>query len=242
MLDQLLSILPYVLPAALVGLLGGLVPAMRAPSEAARAHIEHLAAGVLLAVIAFSVSVEIRHIDELGATAAGLLAGAGCMVAMKSYLRRYETPRDDPSPTGFIAAALIDTLIDGMLVGAAFAVRPELAVLVLVGLTIELFVLNMSVGAELRALRMNRARIAVIAAAIPAALAVGAALGVVVISGAGPQVQAGALAFAVAALLYLVAEELLLRGNDIKNSPRTTTSFFAGFVLIAIFTMWSEGV
>ena len=50
-----------------------------------------------------------------------------------------------------------------------------------------------------------------------------------------------ALAFALAALLYLVAEELLLRGNDTENSPTTTTAFFGGFIGLAGFIMISEG-
>lgn len=230
----------YIAPAVVIGLLGGLLTAVHAPSEVLKAHIEHLAAGVLLAVIAFSVSVEIRELDQLPATGTGLLIGAALMVAMKTFLRRFDTPRDDPTPTGFVMAAVIDTFVDGLLIGAAFAFNPSLAILVLVGLTIELFVVNMSVSAELRAIKLGLWKILCIALAIPLALAVGSVFGLFTMKDASPQLQAGILAFALAALLYLVAEELLLRGNDAENSPKTTSSFFAGFILMSAFIMWSE--
>jgi zinc transporter, ZIP family len=211
------------------------------PGEVIRAHIEHLAAGVLLAVIAFSVSYEIRHLEHIPAAVGGLIAGAAFMVAMKTYLRRFETPEDDPSPVGFVTAAGIDTFIDGVLIGAAFSVRPELAVLVLIGLSIELFVLNMSVASELLALKMKRWKVFTTATLIALALAVGAGLGTLIMRDAGPAAQTTALAFALAALLYLVAEELLLRGNDTENSPTTTAAFFGGVIALAGYIMFSEG-
>jgi zinc transporter, ZIP family len=225
----------------LAGIVAGAIPLFWPPGEVIRAHIEHLAAGVLLAVIAFSVSFEIRQFNHLPAALGGMLAGGAFMVAMKTYLRRFETPRDDPSPVGFVAAAGIDTFIDGILIGAAFAVRPELAVLVLIGLSIELFVLNMSVASELLSLKMKRRKVFATTSGIAIVMAIGAGLGSLAMRGAGSAGQTMALAFALAALLYLVAEELLLRGNDTENSPTTTTALFGGFIGLAGFIMISEG-
>ncbi|MFN4040213.1 MAG: hypothetical protein ACK4I0_00960 [Brevundimonas sp.] len=226
-----------VAPAVAAGVIAGLIPHLHPPGDRVRAHIEHLAAGVLLAVIAFSVSYEIRQLDHLAAAVGGLAAGAAFMVAMKTVLRRFQSPRKDRSPVGFVAAAGIDTFIDGVLIGAAFAVRPELAMLVLVGLGIELFVLNMSVASELLALRMKRWTVMALTTLTALALAVGAAVGAHGLSDAPPAAQTAALAFALAALLYLVAEELLLRGNDEENSPTTTTAFFVGFIALAGYIM-----
>ncbi|QBX38098.1 hypothetical protein E4M02_05975 [Brevundimonas sp. S30B] len=239
--EQVYAPMLSVAPAVLAGVIAGAIPLLRPPGETVRAHIEHLAAGVLLAVIAFSVTYEIREIDHLPAAVGGLTAGAAFMVAMKTFLRRFQTPRGAGAATGFVAAAGIDTFIDGVLIGAAFAVRPELAVLVLVGLGIELFVLNMSVASELLALKLRPWRSLAFTSLIALALAAGAGLGGLALSGAGPATQTAALAFALAALLYLVAEELLLRGNDSVNSPTTTTAFFVGFIALAAYVMSAEG-
>lgn len=239
--DHLVTLLISVAPAVAAGVVAGLIPHLRPPGERVRAHVEHLAAGVLLAVVAFSVSYEIRLLDHLAAALGGLAAGAAFMVAMKTTLRRFEAANEDRSPVGFVAAAGIDTLIDGVLIGAAFAVRPELAMLVLIGLGIELFVLNMSVASELLALRMRRWTVIALTTLIACALGAGAALGAFGLSESMPAFQTAALAFALAALLYLVAEELLLRGNDQENSPTTTTAFFVGFIALTAYIMVFEG-
>jgi zinc transporter, ZIP family len=239
--DQLFAPLVSVAPAVAAGAGAESGRPVRPPGEKVRAHVEHLAAGVLLAVIAFSVSYEVRQLDHLAAALGGLTAGAAFMVAMKTTLRRLQAPNEGRSPIGFVAAAGIDTLIDGVLIGAAFAIRPELAMLVLIGLGIELFVLNMSVASELLALRMRRGAVLALTTLIACTLGAGAAVGAFGLSKSGPALQAAALAFALAALLYLVAEELLLRGNDQENSPTTTTAFFVGFITLAGYIMVVEG-
>jgi len=241
MTDQFVMLLPMVGAAAIAGAVAGIIPIFWPPNEVIRARIEHFAAGVLLAVIAFSVSFEIRQLNHAQAAIGGLAAGAAIMVGMKTDLRRFETPEDDPSPNGFIIAAAINTFVDGLLIGAAFVVEPELAVLVLIGLGIELFVLNMSVSSELLALKMKHWKVSAIASFIAGALALGAVAGLLTMQDAGPAVQSAALAFALAALLYIVAEELLLRGNDVENSPMTTSAFFGGFILLAGYIMLAGG-
>ena len=42
---------------------------------------------------------------------------------------------------------------------------------------------------------------------------------------------AGLLGFGVAALLYLVVEELIVEAHESKDSPLATVMFFAGFII-----------
>jgi hypothetical protein len=42
---------------------------------------------------------------------------------------------------------------------------------------------------------------------------------------------------ALAVLMYLVAEELLLRGNEVENSALTTSALFVGFIGLTAFTL-----
>jgi len=48
------------------------------------------------------------------------------------------------------------------------------------------------------------------------------------------------LAFVLAALLYLVTEELLVEAHSVPERQPITVSFFAGFLLLLIISMVTE--
>jgi zinc transporter, ZIP family len=235
--DAWYALFPGIILAVSAGVVGGVLPVLHPPSERMTAVLQHFAAGVLLSIICFGISVEI---DEMGLplmALLGLVAGAGVIVSMKLFLRRYETPGDDASPAGFIGAAFLDTLVDGFLIGAAATIQPELAVFLMLGLGIELFVLTSSVSSELLKLRWKKLLVVAVTAGIAATQFAGATLGTVVMANRGDTTQTIALGAALAVLLYLVAEELLLRGNEVENSPRTTGTLFVGFIGLSAYTM-----
>ncbi|MBM3606604.1 MAG: hypothetical protein FJX25_18420 [Alphaproteobacteria bacterium] len=221
----------------MAGILGGVLPVLRPPSERITAVLQHLAAGVLLSIICFGLAVEIHEMGMPLFALAGIGAGAALIVSMKLFLRRYETPGDDPTPIGFIVAAYLDTLVDGFLIGAAATIRPDLAAVLVVGLGIELFVLTSSVSAELLKLDMKKVIAVAITAGIAATQLAGATIGTFVMLSQGDAVQAIALGVSLAVLLYLVAEELLLRGNDLKNSTLTTSALFIGFIGLTAYNL-----
>ena len=45
------------------------------------------------------------------------------------------------------------------------------------------------------------------------------------------------LAFGVAALLYLVTEELLVEAHETEDTPLATATFFAGFLALLLLEM-----
>jgi zinc transporter, ZIP family len=239
--DAWYALFPGILLAVSAGVAGGVLPVLRPPSERLTAVLQHFAAGVLLSVICFGISVEI---DEMGLPLIalfGIVFGAVVIVSMKLFLRRYETPRDDPSPAGFIAAAFLDTLVDGFLIGAAVTIQPGLAVFLMVGLGIELFVLTSLVSSELVKLRWKKFLVVGMTVGIAITQFAGATLGTIVMVNKGETTQTIALGVALAVLLYLVAEELLLRGNDVENSWITTSALFVGFIGLTAYTLLAPG-
>jgi zinc transporter, ZIP family len=235
--DAWYALFPGILLAVSAGVAGGVLPVLRTPSERLTAVLQHFAAGVLLSIICFGISVEI---DEMGLpliALVGIVFGAVVIVSMKLFLRRYETPGDDPSPAGFIGAAFLDTLVDGFLIGAAATIQPGLAVFLMVGLGIELFVLTSLVSSELLKLRWKKLLVVAMAVGIAATQFVGATLGTIVMVSQGDTTQTVALGVALAVLLYLVAEELLLRGNEVENSSLTTSALFVGFIGLTAYTL-----
>ena len=61
-------------------------------------------------------------------------------------------------------------------------------------------------------------------------IVLGAAAGYASI-GASPPVLAAILGFGVAALLYLVTEDLLLEAHATSDTPAVTATFFLGFLI-----------
>ena len=52
-----------------------------------------------------------------------------------------------------------------------------------------------------------------------------------------PRVLEGVLSFGVAALLYLVTEELLVKAHEVPETALTTATFFVGFLAILLIEM-----
>ena len=65
----------------------------------------------------------------------------------------------------------------------------------------------------------------------------GAAGGSYFLADANPVAIDAVMAFAVAALLYLVTEELLTEAHEVKETAALTLMFFAGFIVLLVIEM-----
>lgn len=68
---------------------------------------------------------------------------------------------------------------------------------------------------------------------------VGGVLGVTVLQGPSRHAIALVLSFGLAALLFLVTEELLVEAHEVPETPLITALFFAGFLLFLVLGMLS---
>jgi ZIP family zinc transporter len=95
-------------------------------------------------------------------------------------------------------------------------------------------------GATFAQGEVSRGRGMAIAAGVAAAPILGSAAGFLlggVLTGAWIE---GVLAFAVAALLYLAAEELLKEAHEVPETPVSTALFFGGFLAVLLLSMLAE--
>ena len=103
-----------------------------------------------------------------------------------------------------------------------------------IALTIEMGFLSLTVATALR--RQPRALAALTVLLPPAALVAGGALGAVTAEAVARNaaLHVGLISFGVAALLYLVTEELLLEAHEAQGPeehiPWVDSCFFAGFL------------
>ena len=228
-----LSILLFVSLATGLGILGGLVSAFWRPNVKARGAIQHFAAGAVLSAVASNVIPEAETLGTPAGILGGLTAGGLAMIGLKWIVIRFE--RDEKQkrelPLGLAAAAAIDTLLDGVIISAGFSIGSQLGILLAIALAIELFCLTLAVGAEFRKGRLKLWQRLAVTSGIAVLLLIGSVVGYVVLSSAAESTVAIVLAFGAAALIYLIAEELLVETIQAEESIFSTAMLFSGFVV-----------
>ena len=239
MFNQFLEILPSVLLAASAGLLGGVVALFWSPNVRARSAIQHFAAGAVLSAVASSVIPEAESLGSISGILGGFAAGGLVMIILKWVVVKFEEKeeRGGRLPIGLAAAAAIDTLVDGALITAGFFSGDQLGTLLVAALALELFFLTLSVGSEFRKGKFQSWQGLVITSGISALLLVGAFLASLILRAASEATIAIWLAFGAAALIYLIAEELLVEAIQAEKSLLSTAMLFAGFLVLLAFKL-----
>jgi zinc transporter, ZIP family len=238
--EDLSQLFPFVPIAVALGVAGGLSPAFFTLPTVLRSYVQHFAAGLLMAIIAVDLLPEVREYGEYGAALIGFALGGAVMVSMEFGIDVLEKVRDENLPVGMAVAAGLDTTIDGLIIGTGFAVDPTLGALLAVGLGVELFSLNTAVSSEFRNSGASRVMTIATTSGIAFMLVLGAVGGVLLLDGRADAVFALVLSFAAAALLYLVTEELLVKGHAAANTATTSAVFFLGFLALMAFTLWVD--
>jgi zinc transporter, ZIP family len=239
--DALLSVLPFILLAAAAGLLGGGLAVFWNPHVQMRSAIQHFAAGVVLAAVASDLIPEVERIGTPFGIVAGLVAGGAAMIALKWFILRLERrEKGKKLPFGLASAAAVDTLLDGAIIGAGFILGQGLGIILAIALALELFFLTLSVGSEFGHGKRTRWQGFLITSGISALLLVGAIVSTLVLADASETTIAIVLAFGAAALVYLIAEELLVENIQAEESLFSTATLFAGFVVIIAFELLSS--
>lgn len=228
------EVLTYVLAATAAGLLGGLVALFWAPSVRARSAIQHFAAGLVIAAVASDVIPEIERVGSTAGILGGFAAGGLVMIGLKWLVLRFEKreARRGRLPIGLSAAAGFDTFADGAIISAGFSTGPDVGSLLAIALAIELAFLTLSVGSEFQKTRKKRWRGPAVTAAIALMLPLGALAGGWSLKDASSATVAAAMAFGAAALIYLIAEELLVESIQAEESLLSTAMLFAGFLVV----------
>lgn len=163
----------------------------------------------------------------------GFTAGVVLLVLLQTMQIREPAKTETARlPWGFLAVIGIDLLIDGLLVGVGAAVSTDAAVVLTIALTVEVLFLGLAIALQLRGSGVSAVRSASITAALSLLVALGALLGAVLLAGASNAVLVLVLAFAAAALLWLVVEELLVEAHETPQRPLMAVMFFVGFLAL----------
>ena len=215
----------YTLIPAAAAILGAAVAVNLRPGAVLVSAIQHFAAGVVFAAAAGEILPDLKHAGSPWAMLVGGALGVGAMLLVKSLGKRAS------GPIGLMAVTGIDILVDGLVLGIAFAAGAKAGILLTVALTIEVLFLGLTVATQLGEGGTSKGKVVGLTAAMVVLLPLGALLGGPVAT-LSTTVQAGFLSFGLIALLYLVTEELLVEAHETEDRPWVTAMFFAGFLLL----------
>lgn len=234
--DQFSSGLPYILLATGAGLLGSVIALFWSPSTKIRSAVQHFAAGAVLAAVATNVVPEVERMGTLPGIIGGFVAGGLVMIGLKWVVVRFEHEEEKKNklPVGLAAAAALDTLIDGMLISAGFSANQQLGFLLAIALSLELFFLTLSVGVEFRESKFKFWQSLAVTGGIALLLLVGAFAAGFMFADASEATLAVILSFGAAALIYLIAEELLVENVQAEESLFSTATLFSGFLALLV--------
>ncbi len=231
----LYTLLPVIATAA-----GGLVASFFTLSGSVRSGLQHFAAGVVFAVASVDLLPDIVREHTAFEVAVSFALGVGVMLGMRWITEKVE--RDEAktggTPWGLLTAVGIDVLIDGLLLGIGFAVGQSEGRLLALAMTLEGVSLGLATAAVLRN-ALGRSRAVATTAGLGLLFMVGGVLGVTVLQGLSRHAIALVLSFGLAALLFLVTEELLVEAHEVPETPLITALFFAGFLLFLVLGMLS---
>jgi len=237
MTATLAKVLTYAAMPAIAVLVGALVSLVRQPGAGLRSAVQHFAAGTVFSVLAVELLPDLMHRHLPWPTFTGFTLGVAFMLALKWFGDRNTDETEGRSTRGLMAAMGVDVALDGALIGLSFAAGEKQGLLLTVGLVLELLFLGVSCGTSLRGAGRSALRVAGTAAILGIALLVGAGAGAAVLASVSAVYIDALLAFGVAALLYLVTEELLVEAHEEPEKPVQTAMFFLGFILLFMIDM-----
>ena len=248
--------LSFALIPAGVALAGAVIAAFKTPSPQIRTYVEHFAAGVVAAVAAAELLPAAFKAHSAIAIAVGFGLGTLAMLLIAHFSEGAEGEEEaapaspalpgragdvlaSGSALGMVAPVALDVSIDGFLLGLAFAAGQKAGVLLAIGFALEMLSLGLATCATCRRHGWTVVRTLATILGIGACFVVGAAIAAGLLGGLSGPWLAGAVAFGLAALLYLVTEELLVEAHEVRETHPATAMFFVGFLTLMVIDVLS---
>lgn len=220
-------ILIYGAIAPIALLLGGIVSILKKPNAQLRSAILHFAAGVIFSVVSVEILPEIMKKHDVPEIAIGFGAGVLLMLGIRYFL---EPKKGKKNKTGsFVLIIAIDLLIDGVLMGIGFVTNQETGIFLAVAISVELLSLGMATSITLGNAKINRKKTIVTILGLSVMVFGSTLLSAALLAGVSTGFLEIILAFGLAALLFLVTEELLVEAHESKQNPWLTAASLVAF-------------
>ncbi len=222
------------IPAVLMAI-GGVFAFIKTPGAKTTSTIQHFAAGVVFSAVAVELLPKVIDQSHL-LLSLGFIIGVATMLFTEWFARKLSknTSSSNKIPIELLLAVGIDVLIDGILIGVSFIASSRSGIVIALALSLEVLFLGLSTSAKMAKNKLAKPFGIGITLLLALLIPIGGILGYGVVSQLAKPVHLMILSFGVAALLYLVTEELLLEAHEIEDIPFATMAFFAGFLVILL--------
>ncbi|WP_416441708.1 ZIP family metal transporter [Leeuwenhoekiella sp. A16] len=229
------NILIYGAIAPIALLVGGIVSILKKPNAQVRSAILHFAAGVIFSVVSVEILPEIMKKHDVPEIAIGFGAGVLLMLGIRYFLEPKKGQKNKTGfPTAFVLIIAIDLLIDGVLMGIGFVANQETGIFLAVAISVELLSLGMATSITLGNANINSKKTIVTILGLSILVFGSTLLSAALLAGVSAGFLEIILAFGLAALLYLVTEELLVEAHEGRQTIWLTAAFFGGFLLFML--------
>jgi len=222
-------------------ILGGVIAIIKKPSGNVRSLILHFAAGVVFSVVAVEILPDIIKENSPIHVVIGFSLGLISMLLISKFSKAKEGQEIDINqsklPLSLLIAVAVDIFIDGLLLGISFMAGSKEGMLLAIALSLELLSLGMATSTELRENKLSKFRTIGLIVMLTMVFFTSAVLGTTLLSDLSPNSLEVILSFGMAALLFLVTEELLTEAHKEQETVWHTAIFFGGFLLFVILGM-----
>lgn len=239
-MTSLSNILLFALIPVITMLIGGGIAILKQPSGSFRSLILHFAAGVVFSVVAVEILPDVVKIHEPIQIIIGFTLGFFVMIFVKKWTSTGDEKlnKNNTIPWELIIAIAVDIFIDGLLLGIAFHAGSKEGILLAIALSLELLSLGIATATELGNRKLPNSKKILWIAILASVFFVSATLGATLLNNLSHNAMEIVLSFGLAALLFLVTEELLKEAHEEKETVWHTAAFFGGFLLFMILGMY----
>lgn len=243
MSNSLLTVIGLALLPAAGNFVGGLLAEWLRPSAATLNRVMHLAAGVILAVVAVEVMPGALEAAPAWVLAAAFVAGGAAYVLIEAGVARWQRARKGTAGSGawmvYVAVAA-DLVGDGLLIGAGTAVSGSLGLLLALGQVLADVPEGFAVIANFRDNGVERAKRLLLSASFVVPVVGAAVLAYFALRGQSAAAQMSTLVFVSGLYVLAAVEDMLEEAHEGAEDTRwSAISFVAGF---ALFLLVSQGL
>ncbi|MFZ4654819.1 MAG: ZIP family metal transporter [Methylococcaceae bacterium] len=220
-------------------LLGSLIAAFKTLGPKGRSHLQHLAAGIIFSVVSVEILPDVIHRQHPLLLTIGFCAGVGFMLWLET-LSGDHAPTENKAvrrkklPLTLLAGVSIDVFLDGLLIAMTFHNLSDAGRLLAFALSVELLSVGLTLTQTIRQTDLKWMAILSLNTLVFSMLLLGAVLGIIVLPLLPDPAVDLILSFGLAALLFLVTEELLVESHREVDTHVSTVLFFLGFLVFLL--------
>jgi ZIP family zinc transporter len=201
-------------------------------------HLQHLAAGIIFSVVAVEILPDVIHRQQPLLLTIGFSAGVAFMLLLAHLSEhgeeRSESPRPARLPLTLIAGVSLDVFLDGLILALTLHTLSSAGKLLSMALSVELLSVGLTLTGTLRKRRFSRPFIFLLNLGVFSMLAIGTLTGLLGLPFLPESALDLVLSFGLAALLFLVTEELLVESHREVDTHVSTIFFFGGFLVFLL--------